>query len=65
MTHEENTTQATAKAESPVEVDEEALGAANVAVRRLISHLRKTRAPREILQTVANESNDLADNRSP
>jgi acyl-coenzyme A thioesterase PaaI-like protein len=58
-------TQATAEAESPVEVDREALGAASRAVRRLISHLRKTQAPRELLQSVANESNALADRLAP
>ena len=39
-------TRATAEAESPIEVDAESLRAASEAVRRLISHLRKRKAPR-------------------
>ena len=58
-------TQATAEAEAPVEVDAESLRAASVAVRRLISHLRKTKAPRDLLQTLARESNALADRLAP
>ncbi|MBW1881883.1 MAG: PaaI family thioesterase [Deltaproteobacteria bacterium] len=54
-------TRATAETESRVEADRESRVAASNAVRRLISHLRKTKAPRELLQSVADESNALAD----
>ncbi|MEE9265144.1 MAG: PaaI family thioesterase [Gammaproteobacteria bacterium] len=58
-------TQFTAEAESPVEVDAESLRTASKAVRRLISHLRKTVAPRELLQSLANDMNALADRLAP
>ena len=41
--------------------DAEALAAAADAVRRLISHLRKTKAPRAILEEVAAGADALAD----
>lgn len=45
----------------PPEPDADALGAAVDAVRRLIGHLRKTKAPRELLERVAGEANAVAD----
>jgi acyl-coenzyme A thioesterase PaaI-like protein len=45
----------------PEEPDFEALSSAATAVRRLISHLRKTLAPRELLESVAQDANAIAD----
>ena len=53
--------QAMTESEFPAEPDAEALGAATASVRRLISHLRKTKAPRELLESVASEANAIAD----
>lgn len=47
------------------EPDAQALRAAVDAVRRLIVHLRKTQAPRELLETVAEQANALADRLAP
>lgn len=41
--------------------DPAALGAAADAVRRLISHIRKTKAPREVLERVAREADAISD----
>jgi len=49
------------ESEFPPEPDAQALGAAAEAVRRLISHIRKTKAPRELLESVASEAHAIAD----
>jgi acyl-coenzyme A thioesterase PaaI-like protein len=53
--------QAMTEVELPEGTDAEALEAAAGAVRRLISHLRKTKAPNELLENAAAQINAIAD----
>jgi len=53
--------QACGPTQDPTEPDREALLGAVEAVRRLISHLRKTQAPQALLASVAKEAGALAD----
>jgi hypothetical protein len=47
------------------EPDSDALSAAAAAVRRLIAHIRKTRAPEALLRELAREAEALADKLAP
>lgn len=51
--------------ESQTEPDTQTLSEAADAVRRLIANLRKTKAPRELLQDVAREANALSERLTP
>jgi acyl-coenzyme A thioesterase PaaI-like protein len=53
------------ESDRPPEPDAEALGAATASVRRLIAHLRKTTAPRDLLESFTREAEALADRLEP